>query len=117
MVVADAPDFVKAATADDTSPSPDSQERLREAVDALPDGVAILSSIGDRSGRITDFRYEYANEALSGRVGLSPRQLIGTQLLDVFPAEIESGLFGDCCELVESEELLAKPLSTTSPGH
>jgi diguanylate cyclase (GGDEF)-like protein/PAS domain S-box-containing protein len=109
MVVADAPEVAGAASPDDTTrPSPDSQERLREALDALPDGVAILSSIRDRSGRITDFRYEYANEALSGRRGLGPQQLIGRQLLEVFPAEIESGLFADCCELVESEELLAE---------
>ena len=75
---------------------------------ALPDGVAILSSIRDRSGRITDFRYEYANEALAVRLGLSPGQLIGKQMLKLFPAEFESGVFADCCELVEGAELLAR---------
>jgi diguanylate cyclase (GGDEF)-like protein/PAS domain S-box-containing protein len=88
--------------------SRDTQERFRTALEALPDGVAILSSIRDPSGRITDFRYEYANEALSARVGLSQGQLIGKQLLELFPAEIESGMFADCCELVEREELLAR---------
>ena len=102
-VLGDAPESVKTATADDASSLPDGQERLSEAFDALPDGVAVLSSIRDQSGRITDFLYEYANKALLRQVELSPEHLIGRQLLDVSPAAIESGLFADCCELVESE--------------
>ena len=107
-VLGDAPESVTTATADDASSSPDGQERLSEAFDALPDGVAVLSSIRDQSGRITDFLYEYANKALLRQVELSPEHLIGRQLLDVSPAAIESGLFADCCELVESEDLLAR---------
>ena len=107
-VLGDAPESVTTATADDASSSPDGQERLSEAFDALPDGVAVLSSIRDPSGRITDFLYEYANKALLRQVELSPEHLIGRQLLDVSPAAIESGLFADCCELVESEDLLAR---------
>ena len=86
----------------------DSQERLRAAVDTMSDGLAILASIRDASGRITEFRYEYVNKALCARVGLSPAQLIGNQLLELFPAHIESGLFADYCEVVEIGEPLAK---------
>jgi len=72
------------------------------------DGLAIFSSIRDRSGRITDFRYEYANETLCERVGVSAQQLIGNRLLKLFPANIESGLFADFREVVETGESLAR---------
>jgi diguanylate cyclase (GGDEF)-like protein/PAS domain S-box-containing protein len=86
----------------------DSQERFRVAVETTLDGLANFSSIRDRSGRITDFRYEYVNQALCARSGMDPSQLIGNRLLELFPAHIESGLFADYCEVVESGE----PLST-----
>ena len=86
----------------------DSQERFRAAVETMLDGLAIFSSIRDRSGRITDFRYEYVNKALSARSAWVRAQLIGKRLLELFPAHIESGLFADYCEVVESGEPLAK---------
>ena len=106
IVVAGASDSVETETADDASR--DRQGRSRAALEALPDGVAILSSIRDQSGRITDFSYEYVNEALAGRLGVSPGQLIGKQMREVFPAEVESGVFADCCELVEPAEPLTR---------
>ena len=86
----------------------DSQERFLAAVETMLDGLAIFASIRDRSGRITDFRYEYVNQALCARFGMDASQLIGNRLLELFPAHIESGLFADYCEVVESGEPLAK---------
>ena len=87
---------------------PSSEERFRAAAETMFDGLAVFSSIRDRSGRITDFRYEYVNEALCARVGRSAAQLVGKQLLELFPAHVESVLFADYCEVVASGSPLAK---------
>ena len=40
-----------------------SEERFRTSVEALQDGFAVFSAVRDSAGAITDFRYEYINEA------------------------------------------------------
>lgn len=64
-----------------------SQAEFRAAVNAVLDGFAVLSAIRDPNGRLTDFRFDYANDAACELLGSSRDELIGARAGDVLPDE------------------------------
>lgn len=77
-------------------------ERFRTSVESLLDGFAILSAIRDENDEIIDFRYDYMNET-GCRMGNSTKeQIIGRTLLELLPAQRESGFFDLYKELVKT---------------
>ena len=68
----------------------------------MVDGIAIHRAIRDQSGRIVDFRVEYANEALSRMTGLRHEDLVGHRILELFPGRLTNGVFDAYVRVVES---------------
>ena len=70
-------------------------------VDSLADGVAFLVPLTDESGRVADFRVEYANDALCRMVGLAHERLEGHRILQLFPGWTD-GLYDLCVQVIET---------------
>lgn len=64
-----------------------SEAGFRAAVNAVLDGFAVLSAIRDPNGRITDFRFDYANDAACDVLGSSRESLIGSRASDILPED------------------------------
>jgi PAS domain-containing protein len=79
-----------------------SEERLRTALDTMLDGVTVQSAVRDASGRITDFRFDYSNPAVSVISGLGRAERVGHTLLELFPAHRTNGLFDAYVRVVET---------------
>ncbi len=84
----------------------ETEARIRAALDALLDSVAVYSAIRDPTGRVLDFRIDEVNEAACRDSGLPRDQQVGKGLCEVLPAHRENGLFDAYCRLVESGEPL-----------
>ena len=80
----------------------DSLARLRTALDAMLDGVAISSAVRDDGGRIVDFRRDYVNPAMGMISGVTANEQIGHTLLELFPAHVANGLFDAYVRVVET---------------
>ncbi len=63
--------------------------------------LAVLTADRDKTGQITDFTYTLVNQASAKLAGVSAAQMIGQQLLTLFPDCKESGLFDAWVNLVE----------------
>jgi PAS domain S-box-containing protein len=87
---------------------PFSAEAFADLVDGLEDGIAVHSAIRDETGRIVDFRVEYANDAMGRMVQLAPGELVGRRILDLFPGRRTNGLFDACVRVVEGGEPLVR---------
>ncbi|HEX7497554.1 MAG TPA: diguanylate cyclase [Candidatus Limnocylindrales bacterium] len=85
-------------------------------VDGMVDGVAIHSAIRDETGRIVDFRIEYANASLSRMTGLMPEELIGHRILDLFPSRRTNGVFDAYVHVVESGQALVRDSQPARQG-
>ena len=79
-----------------------SAARLQIAMEAMLDGVSILSSVRDEDGRITDFRIDYANAAIGLISGVAAEEQVGHTLLGLFPAHRANGLFDAYVRVVET---------------
>lgn len=79
-----------------------SEARLRTAIDAMVDGVCVLSSVRDEHGRIVDFRIDYANDAIGAISGVPADRQVGHTLLELFPAHRTDGLFEAYVRVVET---------------
>ena len=86
----------------------DSEERFRASVEALPDGFAVLSAIRDSSGAITDFRYQYINEAGCRMDQRSREDTVGHTLAELFRASVTSGLLAAYAQVAETGEQLTR---------
>ena len=80
----------------------DSETRLRAAFDAMLDGVTVVSAIRDDAGRITDFRTDYANRAISEMSRIAARDQVGHSLLERLPALRATGLLDAYVRVVET---------------
>jgi PAS domain-containing protein len=78
-----------------------SEQRLREIVDRLPDAVSVFESVRE-DGEIVDFRWVYANADNAAMTGYPVERLVGSRLLDVFPEQERAGMFDVYVEVVES---------------
>jgi PAS domain S-box-containing protein len=79
-----------------------SEARLRIAIDTMLDGVLISTAIRDASGRIADFRLDYANPAMAAISRIPEDQQVGHTLLELFPAYRTNGLFDAYVRVVET---------------
>jgi diguanylate cyclase (GGDEF)-like protein/PAS domain S-box-containing protein len=79
-----------------------SEGRLRTALETMQEGVTAQSAVRDRSGRITDFRTDYSNPAVSVISGLGRAERVGHTLLELFPAHRTNGLFDAYVRVVET---------------
>ncbi|MGO9217538.1 MAG: PAS domain-containing protein [Streptosporangiaceae bacterium] len=84
-----------------------SEERFRTSVEALNDGFAIFSAVRDSAGAITDFRYEYMNEAGCRMDQRSREDTLGHSLTELFPATVTSGLLAAYARVADT----GKPLT------
>jgi two-component system, cell cycle sensor histidine kinase and response regulator CckA len=82
--------------------------RFTASFDGLMDGILINRSIRDETGRIVDFRIEYANEAASRISGLSHDELVGHRILELFPGRRSNGQFEAYVRVVETGEPLLR---------
>ncbi len=71
-------------------------------MDTLLDGVAVTTAIRDESGRVVDFRRDYANPAMGAISGVPADEQIGHTLLELFPAHVPNGLFDAYVRVVET---------------
>lgn len=76
--------------------------RFRASVESLLDGFAILSAIRDENDEIVDFRYDYMNETGCQMGYRTKEEVVGRSLLELLPAQRESGLFDRYVELVRT---------------
>ena len=79
-----------------------SMARLQIAMDAMLDGVSILSAVHDGDGRIVDFRVDYTNAAMAAISNVAAVDQIGRTLLRLFPAHRTNGLFEAYVQVVET---------------
>ena len=79
-----------------------SAAHLQIAMDAMLDGVSILSSLRDDSGRIVDFRIDYANAAIGVISGVAAEDQVGHTLLELFPGHRANGLFEAYVRVVDT---------------
>ncbi|WP_375448565.1 ATP-binding protein [uncultured Fibrella sp.] len=66
---------------------------IRATLDASLNSILLMRAIRDETGQIIDFRMETANQAVMNSLFKTPDELVGRNLLDVFPGNIESGFF------------------------
>lgn len=86
-----------------------SRQRLAAAHDLSPDGFMVFRAIRDENLDITDFTFEYANDAGAKIAGRSVDELIGGGLLDILPGNKDEGLFDGYVSVVETGD----PFKTT----
>ncbi len=84
------------------------RNRFHTATENMLDAFGIYSAIRDPTGKIVDFRIEYANPVACLVNKMTQGEQVGKRLLEVLPAHIESGLFDEYCELVETGQPLIK---------
>ena len=85
-----------------------SEERFRTSVEALQDGFAIFSAVRDSAGAVTDFRYEYINEAGCRIDQRSREDTVGHPLAELHPASVTSGLLAAYARVAETGEPLSR---------
>ena len=90
------------------------EARFRAAAESTRDGLAFISPVRDDRGEITDFRFEYVNDAYCELVRFERRRLLGRRLDEVFPGFAGSGRFADCRQV----SLTGEPCHTedVAPG-
>jgi two-component system cell cycle sensor histidine kinase/response regulator CckA len=76
--------------------------RLKIAMDAMLDGVSILSAVRDDSGHIVDFRIDYANAAIGVISRVAAEEQVGHTLLELFPAHRANGLLEAFVRVVDT---------------
>ena len=82
----------------------ESEARLQAFQRTSPDGFMMFASVRDASGRIVDFRCNYANPAASAFSQIPVENMIGNRMLEETPINRTLGLFDIYCQVVESGE-------------
>lgn len=77
---------------------------IRSVVDTLTDPLVLLAPVLDGEGRVGDFAYVEANAAACAFEGLAYERLIGTQLLQLHPGNLEAGTFAGYVSVLETGE-------------
>ena len=88
----------------------ESEERFRTSIETLLDGFAIFSAIRDGSGQITDFRYEFINEAGCRLNQRRVEEHIGHTILELLPEHKDTGLIAEYAQIVETCQPLSKEM-------
>jgi serine phosphatase RsbU (regulator of sigma subunit)/PAS domain-containing protein len=88
----------------ETAASRETERRLRGALDAMLDNVAITRGVRDDSGAIVDFEVEYANQRAATAAGRPPEELVGSRLRDLHAAWRTSEILERLVEVVATGE-------------
>ena len=80
----------------------ESEARFRAVQQTMPDGFVMYSAVRDESGRIVDFRGEFANPAAAELVTRRVDELVGHNMLTAVPATGPTGLFDAFCQVAET---------------
>ena len=89
----------------------EAQALLQSVLAASPDGVMAFESVRDDAGRVVDFVWTLATPLSAEIVGRTPEELVGRRLLDVFPGNVEAGLFDGYVSVADT----GAPFETTVP--
>lgn len=81
--------------------------RFGIALDTMLDSVALYTAIRDHNGDIVDFHIDHANPAIRAVTGRSAEDLIGRQLLELFPALRGSPLLAAYAHVVSTGQQLS----------
>lgn len=84
-------------------------EQLQTTLDVSMNSILSMTAIRNGQpttefpkGKIVDFRMTMANEAVVQSLGYTPEELIGVELLTLFPGNVESGLFDVYARVTEN---------------
>jgi len=83
-----------------------SEERFRTSVDNMLDCFGIYTALRSETGEIVEFRVDYLNVAALESNRMTKEQI--GQLGELLPAQNQSGLFAQYCQVVETGEPLIK---------
>jgi signal transduction histidine kinase/CHASE3 domain sensor protein len=78
------------------------QKTLRSVLDNSLDSIMAFKAIRDKDRKIIDFQWTLSNSIGSKFMGQSEKQLIGSQLLKIWPGNKSQGLFNIFEEVVQS---------------
>ncbi len=98
------------------TPDTEVQRGLR-VLDVAPFGVLSASPVRDASGKIVDFRYIAANAANHFLIGLTPKQIVGSTVLELFPQLRDDGVLTLYRDVVEHGRSAEFELHFTSEGN
>lgn len=76
------------------------------ALDSMLDPHVMLRAVTDVDGEIVDFVYDDANAAACAYLGMTREGVVGTRVLDLLPANVNSGLFEMYADVVRTGESL-----------
>jgi len=85
-----------------------SEERFRTSVENMLDCFGIYSAIRNQTGEIVDFQVDYVNAAACEFNGMSQEEQQNEGLCKILLNLQKSGLFDECCRVVETGKPLAK---------
>ncbi len=84
--------------------SPEERTRLRASLDSMLDPFILMAAVRDEDGRLIDLRYEMVNDAAAAHNRLTPEQMVGARLLDLFPGQLEDGPLRQYFHTIETGE-------------
>ncbi len=85
-----------------------SEERFRTSVENMLDCFGIYSAIRNETGEIVDFQIDYVNAAACEFNRMSQEEQQSKGLCKILLNLRKSGLFDECCQVVETGQPLAK---------
>jgi PAS domain S-box-containing protein len=80
----------------------DAQANLEGVLDSALSGIVACTAVRDAEGAIRDFRFTLANPMSERMLGHSRDEMVGRTLLDLFPGNVESGLFDHYVRVAET---------------
>jgi PAS domain S-box-containing protein len=80
------------------------QATMRGVLDSALSGILVGTSVRDRQGKITDFRFTLANPMCEKLLHFTREELVGYTLLERFPGNVEAGLFDLYVRVAETGE-------------
>lgn len=60
---------------------------------SMPDGFAVCLAVRNEDGWIVNFCHDYVNDAASRLDGLAREQMLGREIGELFPADLDRELF------------------------
>ncbi|MGE5680694.1 MAG: ATP-binding protein [Bacillota bacterium] len=81
-------------------------ERLRRSLDGMIDPYVLLKPVRDEAGKIFDFIFEYANEAVGKLLTIARDSILGKSITELFPVHKSSGLLDKYIEVAETGNIL-----------
>jgi PAS domain S-box-containing protein len=77
---------------------------IRSILDASLNGIYALKAVRNNQGKITDFRYLFANTLIARQLNTTADQIIGSSMLELLPENRDNGFFDLFCRLLETRD-------------